>query len=221
VSGRQLGAPFAVRGRQAILTLPLGVLQQPPRAPGAVRFLPALELKRAALGALASGPVIKLLLRFASSFWEELHQGRYRDASFFHATDARGIRTFWTPAPARAPLLVAWAGGPRALRLAAGASPAELVRTALASLQALFGKGVDIAGRLESYYYHDWQRDPFARGAYSYVMVGGDDARQSLARPVDHTLFFAGEATDTGNEAGTVTGALTSGIRAARELLGS
>jgi monoamine oxidase len=52
-------------------------------------------------------------------------------------------------------------------------------------------------------------------------MVGGDDARQSLARPVDHTLFFAGEATDTGNEAGTVTGALTSGIRAARELLGS
>ena len=221
MSGRQLGGPFAVLATQAILTLPLGVLQQPPHAAGAVRFLPALDLKRAALRGLASGAVIKLLLRFATSFWEELHEGRYRDASFFHATHARGMRTFWTPAPARAPLLVAWAGGPRALRLAAGASPADLVRTALASLQALFGKGLDLAGRLESYYYHDWQRDPFARGAYSYVTVGGDDARQALAAPVDNTLFFAGEATDTGNEAGTVTGALASGIRAARELLGS
>jgi monoamine oxidase len=221
VSGRRLEAPFTVRGTRAILTLPLGVLKQPPHAAGAVRFLPALEVKRAALRGLDSGPVIKLLLRFASSFWEELHAGRYRDASFFHAIDARGIRTFWTPAPARAPLLVAWAGGPRALRLAAGASPADLTRTALASLRALFGRGFDLAGRLEGYYYHDWQRDPFARGAYSYVTVGGDDARQALARPVDDTLFFAGEATDTENEAGTVTGALTSGVRAARELLGS
>jgi hypothetical protein len=31
------------------------------------------------------------------------------------------------------------------------------------------------------------------------------------------TLFFAGEAADTENEAGTVAGALQSGVRAARE----
>jgi monoamine oxidase len=222
VSGRRLGAPFAVRGAQAIVTLPLGVLKQPPHAAGAVRFLPALEVKRAALRGLASGPVIKLLLRFASPFWEELHGGRYRGASFFHAADARAaVRTFWTPEPARAPLLIAWAGGPRARRLGAGASPSVLVRLSLASLRALFGKGSDAAAELQSYYYHDWQRDPFARGAYSYVLVGGDVARQSLARPIDGTLFFAGEATDTENEAGTVTGALTSGVRAAREVLGS
>jgi monoamine oxidase len=115
--------------------------------------------------------------------------------------------------------LVAWAGGPRARRVACGASAAELVRTALASLKALFGGGVDVAGQLQAYYYHDWQLDRFARGAYSYVTVGGGDARQALARALDDTLFFAGEATDTNGEGGTVTGALQSGVRAAREVL--
>jgi monoamine oxidase len=35
---------------------------------------------------------------------------------------------------------------------------------------------------------------------------------------LDDTLFFAGEATDTEGEAATVTGALQSGTRAAREV---
>jgi monoamine oxidase len=216
VAGEFCGAPFALRGARALITVPLGVLQQPPSAAGAVRFNPALATKRAALERLASGAIIKLLLRFATSFWETLHQGRYRDAGFFHVPDAP-FATFWTPAPARAPLLVAWAGGPRAVRLAEGASPAQIVRKALASLEALFGKEIDIAAELQGYYYHDWQLDPFARGAYSYVTVGGSEARAALAQPIEDTLFFAGEATDA--EAGTVTGALQSGGRAARELL--
>jgi monoamine oxidase len=83
----------------------------------------------------------------------------------------------------------------------------------------MFGKGVDVAAGLEGYYYHDWQLDPFARGAYSYVTVGGGDARRALALPIDGTLFFAGEATDVEGEATTVTGALQSGRRAAREVL--
>jgi len=48
--------------------------------------------------------------------------------------------------------------------------------------------------------------------------VGADDAREVLARPLEATVFFAGEATDS-DEAGTVTGALQSGVRAARETL--
>jgi monoamine oxidase len=65
---------------------------------------------------------------------------------------------------------------------------------------------------------HDWRADPFARGAYSYIGVGGSGAPRALARPVDGTLFFAGEATN-GAEIGTVAGALSSGRRAAREVL--
>jgi monoamine oxidase len=67
-------------------------------------------------------------------------------------------------------------------------------------------------------YAHDWQLDPFARGAYSYVLVGGEAAREALAAPVDGMIWFAGEATAAG-EGGTVAGALQTGMRAAREIL--
>ena len=217
VTGEFCGAPFALHAAHALIALPLGVLQQSANGAGAVRFSPALEMKRAALEGLASGPVIKLQLLFASSFWETLHGERYRDAGFFHVPEAE-FPTFWTPAPARAPLLVAWAGGPRAQRLAAGAAPAQIARKALASLQLLFGKEVDLRAQLRAYYYHDWQQDAYARGAYSYVTVGASDARAALAQPLEDTLFFAGEATDE-EEGGTVAGALQSGQRAARELL--
>jgi monoamine oxidase len=216
VCGRHLGAPYEVYAARAVICLPLGVLQQSAAA-GGVRFAPALRQKRRALRALVSGAVVKVLLRFAEPFWETLDEGRYRDAAFLHATHA-AIPTFWTPAPARAPLLVAWAGGPRALRLGSGTSTA-LVRTALDSLRSMFAQETDFTACLQAYYYRDWQRDPFARGAYSYCLVGGDDARRVLGEPLDDTLFFAGEATDTAGEAGTVTGALLSGQRAARELL--
>jgi monoamine oxidase len=215
VAGHFIGKPFAAHASRAIVTLPLGVLQQPPAAAGSVRFSPALTAKEDALQGLGSGAVTKVALRFASRFWEKLHDGRYRDAAFFHAPNAP-IPTFWTPVPMQAPLLVAWAGGPRASP--AGADPAGIVRNALASLETLFGAEADAAGRLEGYYYHDWQGDCFARGAYSFVLAGGSDAGRALAEPLDATLFFAGEATDT-EEAGTVSGALRSGMRAAREVL--
>jgi len=38
---------------------------------------------------------------------------------------------------------------------------------------------------------------------------------------VDDTLFFAGEATDDEGEAATVSGAIASGLRAAREVQAS
>ena len=64
---------------------------------------------------------------------------------------------------------------------------------------------------------HDWQRDPFSRGAYSYPGVGGIEAHKELAKPVQSTLFFAGEATN-GRQNGTVAGAIESGQRAAAEV---
>ena len=218
VSGHFAGAPFTFRGAHAIVTVPLGVLKAPRGAPGAIAFTPPLEAKRRALESLAEGPVVKLLLRFASPFWERLHEERYREVSFLHVPGAP-LPTFWTAAPARAPLLVAWAGGPAALRAAEGKTAAELAGVAIASLRRLFGPDVDVAGELQACYYHDWQHDPFARGAYSYVTVGGGAAHESLARPLDDTLFFAGEATDATGEAGTVAGAVASGLRAAREVL--
>ena len=67
---------------------------------------------------------------------------------------------------------------------------------------------------------HDWQSDPFARGAYSYAAVGGENAADELAKPIRKTLFFAGEATSS-DQTGTVAGAIESGWRAAKEALRS
>ncbi len=215
-SGEFAGAPFTVHAARALIAVPLGVLQQPEGTAGAVEFDPPLEPKRTALAGLASGPVIKLQLLFARAFWETLDDGRYRAAGFFHAPE-EAFPTFWTPAPASAPLLVAWAGGPRAARLE-GAAPADIVRKAIASLKRLFGRALDLEAELRAWYAHDWQQDPFARGAYSYVTVGAQAPRAALAQPIADTLFFAGEATDE-EEGGTVAGALRSGQRAAAEIL--
>ena len=205
VAGEFLGRRFVEKAGRAIVTLPLGVLQS-----RSVRFDPALRQKRRALRQLACGPVVKAVLGFERAFWEE----RWPDTAFFHAPRA-AFPTFWTPLPARAPVLIAWAGGPKAERLA-GLPAARQIEEALLGVRSLFG----VRPQLQAALVHDWQRDPFARGAYSYVLVGGAGARESLAAPVAETLYFAGEATDTG-ESGTVGGALASGVRAARALLES
>ena len=55
--------------------------------------------------------------------------------------------------------------------------------------------------------------------AYSYVPVDGLDLPKLLAAPIADTLFFAGEATVTDAQTGTVFGAFETGLRASRELL--
>jgi monoamine oxidase len=158
------------------------------------------------MNGLASGPVIRVAMVFAKRFWDPR-------VAFFHSPRAP-FPTFWTPLPMRVPLLTAWAGGPKATRLA-GKRPEELVRIALRSVGTVLHSREPLAAA----YVQDWQADPFARGGYSYVKVNGAGAREALARPIGHTLFFAGEATSL-EESGTVGGALASGARAAREALG-
>ena len=89
-----------------------------------------------------------------------------------------------------------------------------------AELAAAFGMSqADIRQQLLSWHAHDWQADPYARGAYSYAPAGAIDASARMTQPVEQTLYFAGEHTDVSGHWGTVHGALRSGIRAAAQLL--
>jgi monoamine oxidase len=72
---------------------------------------------------------------------------------------------------------------------------------------------------LHGAFHHDWQSDPFSRGAYSYAGVGGRHAGAKLAMPVESTLFFAGEATQSDGRNATVHGAIASGRRTANQVL--
>ena len=195
VEGTFRGKPWSAWAPRALITVPIGVLGS------------LVKEKRAALAGLASGPVIRVALAFREAFWEKQHPG----VAFFHSPEAP-FPTFWTPLPMRAPLLTCWAGGPKAARLT-GKSDKQLLAAALASVGSVLGK----IEHPRAFRAHDWQADPFARGGYSYVRVGGAGAREKLAEPLEDTLYFAGEATDI-EESGTVGGALASGIRAAREI---
>jgi monoamine oxidase len=162
------------------------------------------------------GRVVKVVLGFRAASWRQ--SDAMNGALFLHAAD-QAIPTWWTPADDRIPFLTGWAGGPFADRVAT-ADADELTDLATASLAtALDMPRRQVLGHLESRHFHDWTGDPFSRGAYTYVGVGGSDAHRTLASPVADTLYFAGEATCGNGYNATMEGAVRSGRRAAAELL--
>lgn len=127
--------------------------------------------------------------------------------------------TWWTCHPLHAPLLTGWTGGPAAEALAAGGIQ-EWLAHAFGSLARILGREEsEIAGELAACQSHNWSADPFSRGAYSYVAVGGMDAQKHFGDPVEDTLFFAGEAANCDGHSGTVHGAIATGERAAGFML--
>jgi len=198
-----------LRARAVVITIPIGVWKAPAEQRGAIRFTPELREKRDALAKLEIGHVVKVVFRFRSAFWDEFN--------FLHTAD-RYVPTYWTSAPARAPLVTAWAGGHAADALLAEGTDAMIDRALDSMASALRTKRRELDGQFVAAYTHDWQSDPLSRGAYSYAGVGGSGAHDRLAKPIQSTLFFAGEAT-SGDETGTVSGAIASGRRAAKQLL--
>lgn len=213
------GAPLGLfRAPRAIITLPVGVLRARAPQPGAVRFLPRLAEKERAWGRLEMGALMKVLLRFRSEFWRA--RARTRPFGFFHAP-ALPLPTWWTLEPHRSRHLVGWAGGPGALALSR-LSEQEVLLQALGTLARIFGlRRAALQAEVESWRVVNWQAEPFTRGGYCVIPAGAMDAMESLAAPVQGTLFFAGEATHTEGEEGTVHGALETGLRAAGEVLAS
>lgn len=206
---------------QVVITLPLGVLQQELQPIGAVTFKPPLREKREALSKLAMGLVFRVTLRFDAMFWEDaaFMQSRVlRDAHFIFSQDC-GFPTWWTSAPLHLPVLVGWCAGPCA-QAKAVLSEGEICSETIASLARIFSVSESfLSQHITHFYFHDWQTDPFSRGAYSYVLARGMGAQAELAKPLSNRLFFAGEATQSDGHHATVHGAFSSGCRVAKEVL--
>jgi monoamine oxidase len=212
------GAPLGpFHARRLVVALPLGVLQATSPEPGAVHFAPPLAHKSRDLHGLEMGNVVKVVLGFKERFWQ---RALPEELGFLSTPDAP-FKAWWTGYPVYSTVLVAWTGGPHADALG-GLSAERRVDRALEGLARMLGETrALIDGQLIASASQDWAADPFARGAYSYVRVGGMRAQASLARPVDNTLFFAGEATELAGHQATVHGALFAGQRAADEVLAS
>lgn len=223
------GEDAVIEARAVIVSVPLGVLQAAPEERGAISFDPPLELdneKTAAFRGMEMGAVRRVVLRMREPFWAGARYIRRTKSqnldrlSFLHVLDGE-FPTWWTAYPVFAPLIVAWVGGPRA-RALSSLGEDELRHHLVRQLARQFSLGPREAARLVTgLWTHDWQRDPFARGAYSYMVVGGSDAPAKLARPLERTLFFAGEATDPDGRTGTVHGAIATGRRAAKQVIAS
>lgn len=100
-----------------------------------------------------------------------------------------------------------------------GRKPEEIAGSAFRALAEQLGiSRRRVESRAEGFWLHDWNADPLSRGAYSYARVGGSKAAKALSKPVEGTLFFAGEATDAEGRTGTVEGAIATGLRAAKQI---
>ena len=196
-----------------IVTVPLPIWES-------LHFEPELPAKREALTQLAMGAVLRVSLQFDRPWWNDVQGESAKDFSFLfsHHDD---FPTWWRGMKNQKNVLTGWCASHRAERLSS-LDDATIAARAISALAEIFAQD---RGTIQSYlrhhWLHNWQRDPHYRGGYSYVRKGGDTAAQRLAAPIDSTLFFAGEATDTRGDNGTVHGAIASGLRAALEVIAS
>jgi monoamine oxidase len=202
--------------QRCVVTLPLGVLKA-----GVVQFQPEPVDFFSALKAVEMGNARRISLLFRTRFW----QNQAPAMSFLingqsgEAQGDRDLNAWWTPNPSPAPLITGWAGGPRALDFVSGE---EMLAAALRSMARYFQTTEQaLHQQLVAWHSHDWHNDPYSLGAYSYVASGGLPKLPVLSESVGGALYFAGEHTEQDGHWGTVHAALSSGLRAAAQILAS
>jgi monoamine oxidase len=212
VYARDGGEVSQYTAEQALIALPLGVLQQ-----GTVTFEPSPPPVMHAAH-MRMGPVRRFTLIFRERFWAEHEFINLPKLSFLFAPDAMPP-VWWTAHPADSATLTGWIGGPRSAAFDQ-LTPDELGTAACKELSKIFSLPREyLHAHLIQCVTHDWQADPHACGAYSYVPAGALESVLKLVQPVEDTLYFAGEHTDTTGHWGTVHAAMRSGLRAASQIL--
>lgn len=188
----------AFGAKACIVTVPVSLI-----ADGSLRFFPDLPEKRAAAARLPLGLADKIFFEIERP--TDLPAG----AHLFGALDREAVS--FEIRPRGAPLVAGFVGGAfaRALEAAGQAAAEAEARRQLADML-----GARSLPRLRFIAATQWDRDPFARGAYSHALPGAGDARSILAAPVAEKLFFAGEACSA-NRFSTVHGAWETGEAAA------
>jgi polyamine oxidase len=198
------------QGSHVVVTVPLGVLKR-----GAPRFSPGLPPDRlAAIGRLGFGRFEKVALRFDEPFW--------RAAGFPHVMIFPSDPSEWVvwalglDAFGAGPTLVFFVFHSHAVRLSEATGDGA-ARWALDMLAEAIGRPCPPPTAVAV---TSWASDPYTGGAYAHIPPGASPADADLlGEPVGGRLLFAGEHTQSARLA-YADGALTSGIREAKRLLG-
>jgi len=191
-----------IDANKVIVTLPTTVL-----AAMEDLFAPALPEKIEAAHNLPLGLNDKLFIALEGA--DEFEPDSRVFGRTDRATAAYQLRPFGRP------MIEAYFGGQLAAELEVG-GVAAFYDFAVAELTGVLGSA--FAARLKPIAIHPWGADPYARGAYSFALVGKAHCRQVLAGPVDNRLFFAGEACSE-HDFSTAHGAYRTGISAAEQVI--
>lgn len=194
-----------LRAKAVIVTVSTSVL-----AGSAIRLPAALDAWRHAAALLPLGKNEKVFFQITGEgpFAPETQVlGNPRSAR----TGAYYLRPFgW-------PIIECFLGGEGARIIAEDSARAGFVH-AREELTSLFGSAVHRV--VHPIAASGWSRMPHIGGAYSCALPGNAGARETLARPFEDRIFFAGEATHT-FDFSTAHGARDSGVRAADQAIAS
>ncbi|MGD9959761.1 flavin monoamine oxidase family protein [Nocardioides sp.] len=198
-------------GSHVVVAVPLGALKN--ESP---RFVPSLPTEQAeAVGRLGFGRYEKVALKFEEPFWQRA--GWSHLVLFPREADEPASWVFDLHAFGADPILVCHTFHSATAHLK-GTSPTAAARWLMGMLTAALGASCPepVAVAVT-----DWGNDPYTRGAYTHVPPGSCDADVDLlATPVAGRLLFAGEHTQSAR-LGYADGAMTSGVREAKRLLGT
>ncbi|MCU0828952.1 MAG: FAD-dependent oxidoreductase [Tabrizicola sp.] len=193
---------------QAVVTLPLGVLQS-----GAITFAEPLSPDRQqAIDSLGMGLLNKCWLRFDRIAWDDTVDW----IEWLGPQDGHWAQWVSLGRAAKVPVLLAFHAGAQA-RETERLDDASTLAAAHDALKAMFGTAfpAPVSAQITR-----WSRDPFALGSYSFHATGtSPKTRRALAgSDWDGRLVFAGEATEP-DYPGTAHGAYLSGQTAASTVL--
>lgn len=211
---------------RCVISVPLGCLKR-----RSMQFIPDLpKWKSDSIDRLEFGVVNKVVLVFDEPFWDVNDPSLIRVANEVgrdgRAKARRGDCFVFQNHTKRCDLgtkalMVGLVSGVAASDLT-DQTDYEITERAVSKLRQIFRKHPKAqTSKLVESIVTRWQIDRFSRGTYSHVGVEGTSTDHDLlARPVQRSLFFAGEATSR-KYPGTIHGAYISGLRAAKEVLNS
>ncbi|KAG7381941.1 hypothetical protein PHYPSEUDO_005468 [Phytophthora pseudosyringae] len=203
-----------VKADRVVVTCSLGFLKSEK-----LRFHPELPLPKAdAISRSQMGQCMKVMVQFPRVFWP-------KNASFMTQisdTSASAAHSVYFPiifsyyAAKGVPILEGDLIGNKAEEISATLSDDEIARALFLQLQNTFGSDIP---EPVGHFVTRWDRDEWARGAYSSVT--GDSTYEDpdlLRHSVADRLFFAGEATNYEYQ-GALQAAYLSGCQAADEII--
>jgi len=195
-------------GDIAIVTVPLGVLKNK-----SIDFVPKLpEEKIDSIERLEMGLLNKIVIQFDKRFWPSK---AHRLGLISESTNER-IEFFPARPASDNAVLIALTYGDYARSLERR-SKEEILHIMLSQIKKLFPRVSK--SNIVDILVTKWDSDEFTYGSYSYIPPNASlDDCETLSKPVENNLLFAGEATNR-YYLGTVHGAYISGLRAASQAL--